>query len=438
MGLKHQLLASVLGMCLVVAGHASADTLGDALAAALATNPQLNVQEFQTQLAEESLRQARAQGRTSVNVGGSAGYEYNDTNAAFSFNTGERPLVSAQIQAVKPIYTGGRVSAGVRQAKAGIDAADADLSAARQDLFLQVVTAYVDVRRDREAVDIRENNVAVTGEQVRAASDRFDVGVVTRTDVALSEARLEGARAALAGAEAAEEASVAQYVLLTGLIPVDLSPPPPLPPLPANLEDAIALSLDNNPDIASARFSERAANEAIEVARSQLRPQISIVGTAGAQESFGTDSRRDTNVSAVAQGSIPLFSGGLINSQIRAAKLQRRQARARIDILERQARAQVAASWFGFKAAERSIEASERQVEAAEIAYDGAKEELAVGVRTTLDVLDQEQQLFEARLAVIQAERDAYVAAHQLLRAMGALDYVPETVAGADLPALTE
>lgn len=422
--------SAIAALCVYTA---SAETLSDALTAALATNPQLSIQEFETEIAGETLQQARAQGRTSVNVSGSAGYEYTDNNlpatSPFAFGTGDSNILNAQIQAVRPIYTGGRVSAGIRQAQAGVRAADAGLSAARQDLFLDVVTAYVDVRSNRETVEIRKNNVTVTGEQVRAAQDRFDVGVVTRTDVSLSEARLEGARAALAGAEAAVEASIAQYEFLTGRTPVDLVSPPPPPVLPETLEIAMTNGLNNSPDIAAARFSERAANEAIEVARAQLRPQISIVGTASAQETYSDLDRRDTSLTATAQGSIPLFAGGQINSQIRSAKLQRRQARQQIDLLERQTRAQIASSWFAYSAAQRSIEASRRQVDAAEIAYDGAKQELAVGVRTTLDVLDQEQQLFEARLAVVQAERDAYVAAHQLLRAIGGLDVSSRSLA---------
>lgn len=422
--------SAIAALCVYTA---SAETLSDALTAALATNPQLSIQEFETEIAGETLQQARAQGRTSVNVSGSAGYEYTDNNlpatSPFAFGTGDSNILNAQIQAVRPIYTGGRVSAGIRQAQAGVRAADAGLSAARQDLFLDVVTAYVDVRSNRETVEIRKNNVTVTGEQVRAAQDRFDVGVVTRTDVSLSEARLEGARAALAGAEAAVEASIAQYEFLTGRTPVDLVSPSPLPVLPETLEIAMTNGLNNSPDIAAARFTERAANEAIEVARAQLRPQISIVGTASAQETYSDLDRRDTSLTATAQGSIPLFAGGQINSQIRSAKLQRRQARQQIDLLERQTRAQIASSWFAYSASQRSIEASRRQVDAAEIAYDGAKQELAVGVRTTLDVLDQEQQLFEARLAVVQAERDAYVAAHQLLRAIGGLDVSSRSLA---------
>jgi outer membrane protein len=401
-----------------------AETLSDAIDAALATNPGLQSQRFQTDIALENVEQARSQRRPTLDLSGSAGYEYVDSNSPFadlSGTNGDRPIASAQLQAAMPIYTGGRISAGIRQARAGVDAAESQYDAAVQDLILQVITAYVDVRSDLETVAIRENNVDVTGEQVRAASDRFEVGVVTRTDVSLSQARLEGARAALAGAQATLEADIANYQFLTGLAPTDLAPPPPLPPLPSSLDEAVQTALDTNPDLIAARHSERAAREAIEVARGQYKPQISIVGTAARQETYNDFTQRDSSVSAVAQGSIPLLSGGLIKSQVKSAKLQRAQAQRQIDTLQRRIRAQIAQSWFTYEASLRSIAASERQVEAAQIAYDGAKEELAVGIRTTLDVLDQEQQLFEARLALVQAERDSYVAAHNLLRATGQL-----------------
>lgn len=407
---------------------ASAQTLSEALEKAYEQNPQLQVQRTTTKLAEEQLALARAQGRSQVNLSGTVGIESVDSNVINFFNAdqfGERPTANAQLQATKPIYTGGRIKAGIRQAQAGVEAAGEQLSAARQDIFLQTVTTYVDVLRDRETVRIRGNNVTVLEQQVQAARDRFDVGEVTRTDVALSEARLEGAKANLAGAEAQLEASVAAYAFLIGIAPGDLAPAPPIPALPATVEEAIEQGLGDSPDINAARYAERAANEAVKVAYGQLKPQVSIVGTASAQETFDYQDfqggQRDTSVGAFAQASIPLFEGGLVRSQVRSAKLERSRARSQIDGLERQIRAQVAQAFYRYQASLKAIEASERQEEAAEIAYEGAKEELAVGVRTTLAVLDQEQELFEARLNVVNAERNAYVAAHQLLRAMGAL-----------------
>lgn len=421
---KHIHFLALAGMGLLIHGAASAETLQDALNEAYQTNPQLEAQRFQTKIADESINQAKAQGRTQVGFTGSAGYQSSDSNSPFSFGIGERPLANAQLQASRPIYTGGRVKAGIRQAYAGLDSAKSRLNAVEQDLYLQVVTAYVDVRRAQETVKIRKNNVAVLEEQVRAANDRFEVGVITRTDVALSGARLEGARAALAGAQSQLEASIAQYSFLTGQVPEDLAPPPPLPPFPESFEAALELGLANSPDIEAARHAERAANEAIKVAEAAGRPQISIVGVAGYQETFDP-SLRNTQVQALARGSVPIFQGGLIRSQVRSAKLQRQSARQQILSLERQVRAQVAQAWYGYQASVEAIEASKRQVDAAEIAYKGAQDELSVGVRTTLDVLDQEQQLFDARLAVVNAERDAYVAAHSLLRAVGGLSLAP-------------
>ncbi|MBU4567637.1 MAG: TolC family outer membrane protein [Alphaproteobacteria bacterium] len=421
---KLPLLISVSLSSLILGAPADAETLAEAVSAAFATNPQLEIERYRTDIARENLDLARSAALPRVNLSGSGGYEPVDTNSALNFGVGDRPIASAQLQAVQPIYTGGRISAGIRQAKAGIDSADRTFDAARQDLILNVITAYVDVRRDRDTVAIRQNNVEVTGEQVRAAEDRFEVGVVTRTDVAQAQARLEGARAALAGAEAALQGSEAVYEFLTGQRPGELEIPPALPALPADVESAFADANENNPSIRAAREDLRAAGAGVDAAKAEGRPQISVVGTASIQETWGDTSREDTSVSAVAQGTIPLFTGGSVRARVNSAKLEREQARRRVDAFETQVRAQVAQAWYGYDAATRAIEASRRQVEAAEIAYEGAKEELAVGVRTTLDVLDQEQQLFEARLALVGAERDAYVAAHQLLRATGGLDTI--------------
>lgn len=226
---------SLLTLCFT--SPALAETLPEAVASAFATNPQLEIERYRTDIARQNLEAARGAGRPTVSFSASGGYEYTETTSPFAFNLGgDRPIATAQLQAVQPIYTGGKIDAGVRQAQAGISSADYGFLAARQDLTLQVVTAYMDVVRDREAVGIRQNNVDVTGEQVRAAQDRFDVGVVTRTDVAQAQARLEGARAALASAEATLQASEANYQYLTGLQPGELAPPPPIPPLPESIE----------------------------------------------------------------------------------------------------------------------------------------------------------------------------------------------------------
>lgn len=422
---------------LALAMPSQSETLQDALDLAFQTNPSLEAQRTDIAVAREQLNQARGARSPSVNLSGSAGYESLDSNQPIAFNVGDRPVATAQLQASVPIYTGGRIDAGIDQAQAGILAANAQFDGAAQDLILNVVTAYVDVLRDREAMKIRANSVALLEEQLRAASDRFEVGFATRTDVKQAEARVQGARASLAGAEAQLEASLSIYEVFVGQPAGDLSPVSDTPGIPETYEAALQLALAENPDLNALRQAERAAEQAVRSAKGETKPSVSIVGTAGLQETFDIeataisptmgvttlppDNYRDTSLSVFAQASVPLFQGGVLRSRVRAARLERDQARLQTLNAERQVTASIAQAWYGNIAAEQSIFASERQVEAAEIAYEGAQEELSVGTRTTLDVLDQEQQLLEARLGLVNAKRDAYVATHQLLRAMGRL-----------------
>ncbi|MEM5517677.1 TolC family outer membrane protein [Henriciella sp. AS95] len=414
------LLASVSSLLLVGAPPASGESLQDALGAAYLNNPDIRVQRDAADIAEERINQARSRGKPTVSVFGSYLYESIDSSRPFAFNNGDRPVASAQLEARFPIYSGGRLGAGVRQAEANAFAADAQLDAATQSLMLDTITSYVDIIRDRAVIDIRNSSIELLEGQLTASEDRFEVGDITRTDVALSEARLEGGRAQLAAAEAQLEGSLAYYVYLTGTEAGELAPVPPAPELPATFEQALDQALNSNPAIEAARHAEQAAREAIKFAKGSLRPELAAIAQAGVQE-YHTDGFTDTNFVAGAQASVPLFTGGLNASRLREAKLQRSQALSQIALNERLIRAQVAQAWYAHEAASRAVAATERQVEAAEIAYEGAQEELKVGFRTTLDVLDQEQQLLEARLAVVTAKRDRYVAVHQLLAAMGRL-----------------
>lgn len=415
---------------LLLAAAARADTLEEAIRLAELNNPTLESGRADAALADEDLEAARAAGRTTVSLTGQAGYESVDSNRTFAFNNGDRSTASVQLEAAKPIYTGGRIAAGIRSAEAGIDAADAALEELRQSIWVDTISAYMNVRADRETVRIRKNNVGLLEEQVRAARDRFDVGVVTRTDVALTEARLEGAIAGVAAAEAQLEASIALYASITGQVPGPLAPPPPVPPLPETLDAALITALETNPGLQAARERVRQAREAVVAAQAGRRPQLEIVGQAGGQQDLSEDTR-DTEVAALVRGNVPLWTGGQVESEVRSARLREHQARLDVQRLEREVRANIASAWYGYIASERAIAASQRQVEAAEIAFDGATQELAVGTRTTLDVLDSEQNLLEARLSLVSAERDAQIAAHRLLQVMGLLD-----AAYLDLPML--
>ena len=429
------LLVSLSAMAF--AAPAISETLPEALDLAFQINPALEAQRAQIGVAREQLNQARGARAPTVDLSASGGYESLDSTQPAAFNVGDRPIATAQLQASIPVYAGGRIDAGIDQARAGIGAANAQFDSAAQDLILNVATAYVNVLRDREAIRIRANSVALLEEQLRAATDRFDVGFATRTDVKQAEARVQGSRASLAGAEAQLQASLSLYEVFVGQAAGDLADVPNSPALPDSFEAALASALADNPDLKALRQSEKAAEQAVRSAKGESRPSLSIVGTASAQETFDieatsisptqgivtlpADNYRDTQVRLLAQGSVPLFQGGILRSRVKAARLEREQARLQTINAERQITASIAQAWYSTIAAEQAIEASKLQVEAAEIAYEGAQEELSVGTRTTLDVLDQEQQLLEARLGLINAERDAFVAAHQLLRAMGQL-----------------
>ncbi|MEL6243775.1 MAG: TolC family outer membrane protein [Pseudomonadota bacterium] len=421
--------SGLLSACLLGAAPwaAHAESLADALIVTEATNPQLDSGRADAAIADEALTQARAAGRTTVNVTASAGGQQSETNQPFALVEGDAGLANAQIDVARPIYTSGRVPAGIRSAKAGIDAADLSLQDLRQAIFFDVVTAYMDVVRDLEAVRIRRNNVDVLAEQLRAAEDRFNVGVVTRTDVKLSEARLEGARANEASAQAQLESSRANYTFLVGQRPTDLVSPPDLP-VPATLEDTLTVVLSDNPTLNAAKANERSAAEQVKVAKGSGGLQVDIVGQASGQEFYQDEQSplRDTTLSALARARLPLWQGGLVRSQVREAKLRREQAKLQTQNVERQVRAQTAAAWYAYISAQQAIIASERQVEAAQVAFDGAREELSVGTRTTQDLLDAEQDLLNARLTLVSSERDSYVAAARLYQIMGSL--TPEAV----------
>ncbi len=411
------------------------ETLSDALFATETGNPQLDSQRAQMKISEENLVAAKGARLPTVEFNGQYGPETVQTNRALVLDQGGRQIGQAALQASQPIYAGGRIAAGIKEARAGIGVSTSQLEVVRQDMYLQTITAYVDVLRDRETISIRQSSVELLDEQFRAAQDRFYVGEITRTDVALAEARLEGARAQLAAAEAQLEASSASYRFIVGRVPGNLVAPPPVPGLPGSFDEALAVAYENSPDIDAAQFNERAAEARVKTARSQLRPEVNFVASASVQATLNqpdspetpfspagpTPDFLDRNVSAFAQARIPLYQGGVARSQVRSAKLAVSQARMDVEATRRQTVAQVSQAWYSYKSALVGIEASERQVSASEIAFEGAVEELAVGVRTTLDVLDQEQDLLDARLGLVIAERDAYVAAHQLLRAMGEL-----------------
>ena len=273
---------------------------------------------------------------------------------------------------------------------------------------------------DNPAIFFRIN--VVLTQQLQAARDRFEVGEITRTDVAQAEARLSGAQAQLSAAQAGLAASRAAYERVVGSAPVDLVEPEGLPSLPETYNDAVQTAINYNPTLLGAQFNEAAAQQGIRIARGARLPDISLSATASeTRESDFSGPERGTGTLR-AQVSIPLFTGGLNNSRVRSALAQRDEQRLLSVATRRQVTEQVTNAWNNYLAAQAVIESSREAVRANEIAFDGVEQEAFVGLRTTLDVLNAEQELLNSRLELVRAERDLYVASYILLQSMGFLD----------------
>jgi len=282
-------------------------------------------------------------------------------------------------------------------------------------------TAYVDVRRDTEAIRIRRNNVRVLMRQLEAATARFEVGAGTRTDIAQSESRLAVAEAGLAQAEAQLAVSEASYIRHVGQKPIQLAPPP-IYTLPASLSDAIAAARENNPQLIGSYFNEAAGRAAIDVAKAAGRPTVSITGGLLRQRNQLSQLQSIDSASIAAQVTIPIYSGGANTSRRRQAE----HAKTRLAFETRDAELlidqAVSQNWAQLIAARASLTAAKRQVEAANVAFEGVTLEQTVGTRDQLDVLNAEQETLNAQLSVIDAERSVNIATFQLLATMGVFD----------------
>ena len=420
-------LAAVAPVGGLAATDARADTLQQALTSTYTTNPTLAAARAQARSADEGMVQARSGFLPSISATGS----YSDrtiktrtqiTGGGVIASKSSLEPTSYGVQAVQPLFTGGRLIAQTRLAAASIELNQAALRATEQGVLLRAIAAYMDVRRDEDSARIQANNAEVLARQLQAAKDRFEVGEITRTDVAQAEARLAGAEASLAAARSTLEASRATYQEVIGKPPEALEAPPPAPELPAGLAEAVEQAIAANPDLAQLAQAEKIARETVRLQVSTLLPQISVVGSYARQNDQSTRGIEQDVSAATAQVSIPLFEAGFRRSTVRQAKQDLAQARAQTEAVRRQVISDVTAAWNDVKAAERVVAASREQQRAAALALEGTEQELQVGLRTTLDVLNAQQEVLNAQLSVARAERDAYVAAHALQQAMGKLE----------------
>lgn len=407
----------------------SADTLREALALAYANNPSLLAARAQLRAVDETVPLAISGWRPSVTVRGDVTRRRNETEidggitggALFAGGTTLRTSQTASIGITQPLFKGFKTQAQTDSAKATVEAQRARLKSSEQQVLLDAATAYFDVLRDMAVVELRSNNVQVLTRQLEATQDRFRVGEITRTDVAQAEARLSASVSARILAEGNLQRSRAAYVNAIGKSPENLVTPEPLGNLPADRDDAVSAATADNPALVAAQFLAEAAQEDIKNVRGDLLPTVNLEG----QLSKGWDTVADQSVSDAVQArvtfSVPLYQGGAVYARLRQAKHTAGQRRLESDQARLDARESATATWEGYQSARASIASIETQIVASEIALEGVQREAEVGARTVLDVLDAEQELLDARVNLVTAQRDQLVATLQVLSAIGRL-----------------
>jgi outer membrane protein len=405
-----------------MAGTASADSLREALVSAYQTNPTLTAQRQTLQATDATVAIAKAAGRPQIT--GSVGINRNLAQRGVLDSGGKGPTLSVGADLSVPLFNGGSVRNNIRAAQTRVEAGRATLRAVEGDVFTNAVTAYMDVIRDRAIVELNENNVKVLETNLEATRDRFQIGDLTRTDVAQSEARLQLGRSQLAEAQGRLTASEATYRQVIGHPPGVLAPPPPLPPLPQTPDEAVQIALADNPDLLAITRSAIAAGYDVRVARAGRLPSLSGVlsntyvnnlggNSIAGQPSTGSQSAIGLNAS------IPIFQGGLPAARIRQAQAQEGQVLEQVVGTERAVVQAARAAFANYDAAQKAIQAETVAVQANELALEGNRAEQSVGTRTIIEVLNAEQELLNSQVSLVTAKRDAYVAGFQLLNAMG-------------------
>lgn len=413
--------ALAAALCLV-AGDGVAQTLEQALVQTYLDNPALAAGRAALRATDEEVPQALSNWRPTVELSGSYGHRNTDS----SFSTGSSSDVttqprSLQLSVTQPVFRGFRTVAETKRARNNIAAARASLLSTEQGVLLDAVTAYADVVRGQAIVRLRESNVRVIERQLEATNDRFRVGELTRTDVAQAESRLSRAKADLVGAQGDLETARARYRDVVGGEPEDVAQGVPPDDLPTSEAESRALARDNNPNVVQADFNERAARDNVELLSGRFLPELSVTGAAAKDKDVVSANTDRTVTSLTANLSVPLYQAGDVSSQVRQAK---HTASRRLSLLadaRREAERAATAAWTDLTAARASIVSFEAEVRAQEVAFEGVQQEASVGSRTVLDVLDAEQELLNARVNLVGAQRNEVVSGYELLASIGRL-----------------
>lgn len=397
-------------------------TLPAALAAAYRNNPQLNAERARVRATDEGVPQALSGYRPQVTATVDGGVQHTDSTTTAGRAAGTRAPHGVGLTATQTIFNGLRTGNRTRAAEAQVFAAREALRVFEQQILLDAVTAYMNVLRDTAILDLQRRNIEVLDEQLRQTRDRFNVGEVTRTDVAQADSRLAASRSLALQAEANLGTSRAVYRRVIGADPVGLAPGSPVDRLsPRTLPAAIQRGASDNPLISAAMYGVDVAQLQVKIAEGALYPVLTVQGNVQQRYNSSISSTQAFSASAVAQLVIPIYQGGVEYSLIRQSKETLGQQRLILDQQRDIVRGNVVQAWGLLQASRAQIQAAQAQVDAAEIALNGVREEARVGQRTTLDVLNAQQELVNARVTLVTAQRDRVVNSYALLSSTGHL-----------------
>ena len=410
---------------------ASADSLFGAMEKAYVTNPTLNSARAGQRATDELVPQALSGWRPTIGVSADVNRTRTSKEGVPVF-TPNGPVVDSlainnatsgdvAIQLDQPLFRGFGTVNSTKAAEARVDAGKQNLLGTEQQVLFDVVQAYMDVYANRQFVALRRQDVAALQAQVKAAQDRFNVGEITRTDVAQAQARLAEAQTFLVNAQTDLARAVASYVQVVGQEPGKLSYPKVVD-VPNSLKMALDVAGEINPQLLAQAFVEVALNSDVKVAFSNLLPGADLVAAAsGSDPDFAQSKDRSSVVQVGAQLSIPLYESGYVYSQVRQAKQLASQSRIQVIEVARAVRQAVASSWNAYVGLAQIIKNTRTQVSAAQLALNGVQQEYQAGTRTTLDVLDAQRDLVQAQVLQVTAERNRVVSGYQLLAAIGHL-----------------
>ena len=419
MAVRNMFLQAALALAVLLAAPAAAQaqSLEEALVAGYVSNPTLLAERAALRALDENVAQALTGWRPSLSLSGS--YGYNESRVYPPRSERNIRPAQAQLQLQQNLYRGGQTSNAILQAEQQVAAGQARLDMVEQQVLLEIVTAYFNVTTARAVVDLGRNQVRLLERRFQAVEDRFEVGEVTRTDVAQAEARLAQSRSSLSMSERDLADALAEYARSVGSPAGVLEAASSLPPLPAGLEEALALAVQHSPLLHNAQSGERAARFGVDAAKGAFLPSLDVSGQYQYGRSLSVSGQRQNVLSLTAQVTVPLYQSGAASSTVRQMAANHAAARMEVLASERQLRALVRGAWERLRSVRARIVSDERQVAANEIAFEGLLREAEAGLRTTLDVLDGEQELFDARVALTRSRGDEYVAAYGLLQAMG-------------------